>query len=361
MENLIVQGAPNAYICETGALSRLEAHLTALNYKTVLVIHGKKSWESASPYFPSFEQIDAVFIQYGGECSLAEIERIALRAGQADAIIGIGGGKILDLAKAAARVAGKETVLIPTVASNCAAWTPLSVIYDAGKYVRFDIHPKNASLVLLEPDILLRAPEEMLAAGIGDTIAKWYESDVQFRKLDTFTAPVTIARFAAKLCYDELLVHGEAAMAAARQKELNDSFIKTAETIIMTAGMVGGFSDPSRIVAAAHAIHNGLTALDETHHVQHGAKVAYGILIQLVLEDRWDEAGKLAGYFRQIGLPTSLRDLGIGTVTEESLQPVAEKATAKNETIHNLRKDGVTAREVLHAMLTYEKYTALVG
>lgn len=361
MENLTVQGAPHAYICETGALNRLEERLIALGYKTVLVVHGKKSWEAVGNHFPALKRIDAAFIEYGGECSLAEIERIAQAAGQADAIIGVGGGKILDLAKAAARVAGTETVLIPTVASNCAAWTPLSVIYDDGKYVRFDIHPKNASLVLLEPEVLLYAPEEMLAAGIGDTIAKWYESDVQFRKLDTFTAPVTIAHFAAKLCYDELLEHGEAAMAAARQGELNDSFVKTAETIIMTAGMVGGFSDPSRIVAAAHAIHNGLTALDETHHVQHGAKVAYGILIQLVLEDRWEEASELARYFRQIGLPTSLKDLGIETATAESLQPVAEKATASNETIHNLREGGISAQEALQAMLTYEKYAAFAG
>ncbi|WP_088009329.1 iron-containing alcohol dehydrogenase family protein [Indiicoccus explosivorum] len=359
MEKLIVQGAPHIYRCEAGVLGSLEEHLTALDYHSVLVVHGKESWTAVQPYFPEFEKVASEFIEYRSECSLAEIDRIAQAAGGSDAIIGVGGGKILDLAKAAARQSGTEVVLVPTVASNCAAWTPLSVIYDNGKYIRFDIHPKNASLVLVEPEVLLHAPIDMLAAGIGDTIAKWYESDVQFRQLDGFTAPVSIAHYAARLCYDELLEHGEAAMTAARQGELNDSFIKTAETIIMTAGLVGGFSDPNRIVAAAHAVHNGLTVLDETHHLQHGAKVAYGILIQLVLEDRWEEADKLAEYFRQVDLPTSLGDLGIEAVTEKTLLPVAIKAAAPSETIHNLREDGVPAQEVLQAMLVYEKHISV--
>lgn len=361
MAEFTVRGAPGTYICEEEILDSLEEHLLALGYRRILIVHGRDSWKAAASYFPEFQTLKADFIEYSGECSLAEIERIAESSTRAEAILGVGGGKILDLVKAAGQVRNIETILLPTAPSNCSAWTPISVIYtEEGNFHRFDIHARNAALLIIEPRIMLEAPKAMLIAGIGDTIAKWYEADVQIRQLAEKTAALTISHYTAKLCLDELIEHGEAALAAAERGELTSRFVKVMETIIMTGGMVGGFGDSYGRVAAAHSIHNGLTVLEETHHIQHGEKVAYGTLIQLILEDRWQEAEKLSVYFRKLGLPISLKDMGLSGVAEESILAVAEKSTEPSESIHLLRAGGVTAEELAKAMKTYEKYLTIV-
>ncbi|WP_268590648.1 iron-containing alcohol dehydrogenase [Peribacillus frigoritolerans] len=182
---LEVRSGPAYYACKANVLENLEVKLSRGNIRKVLVIHGQKSWEVTEPFFPSLENIETIFFTYGGECSDPEIERVkkaALEHG-ADALIGIGGGKLLDLAKSAGNSLQKEIILIPTLASTCAAWTPLSVIYDVnGSYVRYDIHEKSTWMLLIEPGILLNSPINYLRAGIGDTLAKWVRGQCTGRK-----------------------------------------------------------------------------------------------------------------------------------------------------------------------------------
>ncbi|MGU3489794.1 iron-containing alcohol dehydrogenase, partial [Enterobacter bugandensis] len=89
------------------------------------------------------------------------------------------GGRVMDTAKPVARGLNLPFVALPTVAATCAAWTPLSVWYnDAGQALQFEIFDDANFLVLVEPEIILNAPKEYLLAGIGDTLAKWYEAVV---------------------------------------------------------------------------------------------------------------------------------------------------------------------------------------
>src|SRR5690606_25096017 len=107
----------------------------------VLLIHGQQSLDAASPFLPNFDHIQVHYEKYHGECSKSEIERMAQIAidQRCEVIIGLGGGKIMDLAKAAAAKNHMRVVLLPTLASTCAAWTPLSVIYtDNGDYLEYN-------------------------------------------------------------------------------------------------------------------------------------------------------------------------------------------------------------------------------
>lgn len=349
-----VHGAPSEYrLCE-GALNYLENALLERNFHRVLIIHGEKSWKAIEPFWPDFQKVECIQHQYRGECSLTEINRAdeLIKLSPIDAIIGIGGGKVLDLVKAVGHISRKPTVLIPTLASNCSSWTPISVIYDdEGSFLRFDIYPDSASLVLVEPRILLAAPKEWLIAGIGDTLAKWYEADVRLAAIENKPVPLEISHFAARKCKDTLINYSEAALDDVKIGRLSNEFIKVVETIIMYAGMVGGYGDEYGRIAGAHSIHNGLTALRQTHQLLHGNKVAYGILVQLIIEEKWEEINHLIPFYQSIGLPVCLEEMGI--YLDSQILQVAEKAAAPTESIHAMPQT-INQQTVYLAMVKLE-------
>lgn len=355
MEDIIVKGAPAEYVCNTNVLDGLEEKLLARNIRKALLLTGIKSWEALRPFFPDLDQVEVAFENYRGKCSLIEITRVAeiAKAIGADAIIGAGGGKVLDIAKAVAHDTGIKSVLIPTLASNCAPWTPLSVVYtEEGTMTHYTIFPGSVDLLLVEPRVLLNAPVPLLVAGIGDTIAKWYEADVQISRFDNPPLALKIAHYTAKLCADEMFEHAEAAIGDAKHGRLSEAFIKVAETIIMAGGMVGGFGDKFGRTAGAHSIHNGMTISPESHQALHGDKVAYGVLVQLLLEGKTDEVEKLKVFYQKIGLPASLKEVGIPSGW---IEEIATQSTREGETIHVLREEPITAAEVAAVMKEIEE------
>lgn len=362
MKTIDVHAAPSEYILQRGVLELLESKLIERNIKKVLVVHGVKSWEAAKSYWPEMPQIQVTEYTYNGECSFSEIEKVSnlVVSNEYDGIIGVGGGKVLDLVKATGNNIHKPVVLVPTLASNCAPWTPLSVLYDdTGAFIRYDIYPISTSLLLIEPEILIKAPINLFIAGIGDTLAKWYEADVQLRTIEDKTVPMMISYHAAGQCKEILLQSAEKAVQAVQTGELNADFIKVVETIIVYAGMVGGYGDHFGRTTGAHSIHNGLTVLEETHQAVHGAKVAYGILVQLVLENRWVEIKRLVPFYKNLGLPLSLKELGIEVMTDDMIQQVATKATIPEESIHLMPIGVITPTRVFDAIKELEKFYSI--
>ncbi|WP_239256556.1 iron-containing alcohol dehydrogenase family protein [Listeria ilorinensis] len=360
MAELIVRGAPQEYVCEVGSWKTLEEHLKRRLLKRVLVLHGEKSWRVAEAKFPELNEVEAVFDTYHFECTDAEVARVValVKAENCEAIIGVGGGKVADVVKAACHVLGIAAIIMPTLAATCAAYTPLSVMYnEAGQMLRYDVFPRSNALVLIDPEVILDSPFELMVAGIGDTLAKWYEADVIIRQLEKSSAEIDVAYFAAKMCRDNLLALSSAALTAMRTGQLNEAFVKTVETNIMIGGMVGGFGDDYGRTSGAHSIHDALTTQEASHRVLHGNKVAYGILVQLVIEGNWAEIEQLLPFYRELGLPASLFDMEMGDLSAEELQIVAERATEPGETIH-MMGEGITSEVVYQAMIQLEDYMA---
>ncbi|EUJ47688.1 iron-containing alcohol dehydrogenase family protein [Paenilisteria rocourtiae] len=355
-KSLIVRGAPQEFECRVGAWEALGEHLERRDVKRILVIHGGVSWEKARRFFPELPGVEMIFEQYGGECSFEERDRMVAVAKTAnvEAIIAVGGGKVADLAKAVAVCLVVPVVILPTLAATCAAWTPLSVMYDArGEMLQYDIFARSNALVLLDPSVILDSPIELMVAGIGDTLAKWYEADVIISQLAERSVEIDISLYTAKLCRDILLESSAAALAAMRDGELSEAFVKVVETNIMIGGMVGGFGDDYGRTSGAHSIHDALTAVEATHHLLHGNKVAYGVFVQLMMEGRSDEIMRLIPFYRELGLPTCLYDMGLDSLSDMELKQVAERATAVDETIH-LMPGVITAATVLRAIKELE-------
>ncbi|NLA59008.1 MAG: iron-containing alcohol dehydrogenase family protein, partial [Firmicutes bacterium] len=225
---------------------------------------------------------------YGGQCSWKNIHSLSTKAKEikAQCIIGVGGGRALDTIKAAAFASGLPVITVPTIAATCAAWTPLSAIYDDdGEYLEFSRKAALPHGVIVDTEIIARAPVRYLVSGLGDTLAKWYElaASTRGRKLDV---PVEAALRLGKLCKDTIIAEGPGAYEAVNRGQVSDSLDQVVDAVIAIAGCVSGLGGDQARTAAAHAIYSGLTAMEAVHHMVHGEIVGFGILAQLVLEKR---------------------------------------------------------------------------
>ncbi|MCY0091506.1 MULTISPECIES: iron-containing alcohol dehydrogenase family protein [Bacillus amyloliquefaciens group] len=326
----IVRSGPNQYICKEGIAKELPGLLET--FRKPVIATGTKSYQAFSDYSGS-SSWDV--IQHKGYCSPEVVRKVCEQAEDADVIIGIGGGTILDLAKAAADRLDIEAVMVPSIAGTCAASTPLSVMYDeSGNFIRVDYHKRSSYLTLVDPLFLLSSPIEYMKSGIGDTLAKWYEAEAVIRNTEEAAPLMAQAGLRQAEYIRNLLLHySEAAVGSMEKGELSVPFIHTAETIIMLAGTVGGYGGRLCRMAGAHAVHNGLSFLQETHQVLHGQKVAYGILVQLALENRRPEIEELLPFYRRLGFPVSLCDLGILDNHEEAKRRIASHACRAEESL----------------------------
>ena len=214
----------------------------------------------------------------------------------------------------------------------------------------YEIHRRSPDLVLVDTQVIAESPPRLLAAGIGDAMSTWYEGRAaaaagrpNMRGGRATLAAVELAR----LCRDIVLADGEAALDDCRAGRAGASLERVAEAATLLSGL--GFESAG--LAAAHAVHNGLTAIAATHHALHGEKVAFGTLVQLLLEAHaasdaavreatLAEARHVAAFFVRVGLPVTLDALGVGADGAESLaaavRRIAARATEPGETIHNM-------------------------
>lgn len=355
MENIIL--SPSKYIQGANSLSNIakyakkNAFIIADNF--VMSITENTIKDSFKK-----ENLVATFEIFNGECSKTEINRLKkiLKEKKSEIVIGVGGGKTLDTAKALSYYSNLPVIIVPTIASTDAPCSALSVLYtDDGIFDEYLILSNNPDIVLMDTEIIAKAPARLLASGMGDALATYFEARAceQSGALNMAGGLPTKAALAlAKLCFDTLIADGEKAMFAAQKCACT----KAVENIIEANTYLSGIGFESGGLAAAHAIHNGLTALEECHEFYHGEKVAFGTLVQLFLENApMDEIDEVLFFCKNIGLPTSLQDLGINSIEREKLLEVAKLACAPGETIHNMPFE-VTPEKVLAAILAADNY-----
>jgi glycerol dehydrogenase-like iron-containing ADH family enzyme len=111
---------------------------------------------------------------------------------------------------------------------------------------------------------------------------------------------------------------------------------------VLSAGVVGRLGGAQCRTVATHAVNNGLTHISG-HGSIHGEKVAFGILVQLRLEEMLQgnqlavsARQQLLNFYAEIGLPQKLSDLGLGNITLGELQTAPEIALVPNSDIHRL-------------------------
>lgn len=304
---------------------------------------------------------------FGGECSREEVSRLQAIAKerQCTCTIGLGGGKAIDTAKCVAQ--GGPLIIVPTIAATDAPTSHSAVLYTPeGAFDDYAYFKQSPSVVLIDTKIIANAPVRFLVSGMGDALSTYFEARASSRAYAKVNAGLpcgyreghcgpavgTNAALAlAQLCYETLLRDGASAKIACENHVVTQAFENIVEANILLSGL--GFESGG--LAAAHAVHDGLTLLEEAHHCYHGEKVAFGTLVQLVLENApGEEVNEVLKFCLAVGLPVCLADLGVQSISAETLLAVAEKACIPEESVHAMPFP-VTKEAVAAAIITADR------
>jgi glycerol dehydrogenase len=309
------------------------------------------------------------FIEDGfcGECSRPEIKRLKDTAIEknCNCTIGLGGGKAIDTAKCVAQ--GEALIIVPTIAATDAPTSHSAVIYTPeGAFEDYDYFKQSPSVVLVDTTVIARAPTRFLVSGMGDALSTYFEARATVNSYSNVNAGLpcgyregacgpaksTNAALAlATLCYKTLLQDGLKAKLACDLNMVTPALENIIEANILLSGL--GFESGG--LAAAHAIHDGLTILAGTHKYFHGEKVAFGTLAQLILENSpIEEIHEVLDFCLEVGLPVCLADIGVENISEDELRAVAEKSCIAEESIHSMPFP-ITVTNVSSAILVADR------
>jgi len=298
--------------------------------------------------------IAVVDVDFKGDSTKAEAARVAkiVSTEKATVCIGVGGGKTLDTAKAAAAASGTKTVTIPTIASNDSPTSSYTVWYDEkGNCMGFESWGVNPDLVLVDTQVIANGPVRAFVAGMGDALGTWVEADAVYKVRGPNLAGGTFTMAAmaiAKLCYDTLMEHGVEAKRALEKHVVTPAVDKVVEANVLLSGL--GFESGG--VATAHMVANCLPSFPECHGLMHGHEVGFGVITQLCLDDDMptEQKYKIVDFEIAIGLPVTFADIGLPGVGRDRLKIIGDICGGPNSLCANHPFE-VTSDDIVSAMI----------
>ena len=345
--------APRRYVQGVGVLKEIGKYVAPLGKRALVAWGPNVSQAFGDLIGKSFAEHKVELISYvfSGECDrpqvAAGIEKV--KAEGADVVVGLGGGKAIDLGKAIAMGAGVKFASVPTIASNDTP--PAATVYYTceGDFEGWDIWPANPDLVLVDTEVIVNADARWLVSGMGDGLCTWYEAEAAFKGRRTALAggvATMAAMNLAKLCGETIFEFG---VDAKRDCELH-VVTPAVEKIVEANTLLSGLGFESGGVATAHAIGNGLTSVAKSF--SHGERVAFGLAAQLCMDEDIPVAERLrvVDFMVAVGLPVTFEELGIGGISREQLMELAAGFAGAGSLVHN-HVFTVTPFDVFDAMV----------
>jgi glycerol dehydrogenase len=358
--HLTILAAPSRYVQGPGAIDALGEMVRVLGGSAV-VLADELVWSIvADRVTQSLASAGVAFrhVPFSGECTDGQIQDGVTAAQELSAtvVVGIGGGKAADTAKSVGASHGARWACVVTSASSDGPASSASVIYsETGEVVRYDFHGKNPDLVLVDSEIVAKAPSRLLASGMGDAVSTRWEARAAAAKLTPTVAggrPSAAALALAELAWVNCRDHGDAALDSVDRGVVTPAL----ELIIETNTVHSCIGFESGGFSGAHSIHNGLSELPELHGALHGEKVSFGVVAQLVLEEApVAELEEYAAFSDRMGLPLTLAELGLASATLDQVQRAADVATGGGESIHWMPRP-VTAADVAAAIAVADQF-----
>ena len=354
MKNILI--CPRKYVQGKGVLKEIGTYLAILGKKPLVLWDDVVKGIVEGTLMASLCEagLEAVEVMFNGECSKEEAARVAGIATEqgADIIVAVGGGKVLDTAKASCAAAGTAMVSVPTIAATDSPTSAATVWYTPdGKFAGFECWRFNPDLVLVDTGVIATAPVKAFVSGMGDALSTWIEASAahQTRAMNLAGGTPTQAALAiAELCYSILMEWGVEAKNAVEAGVVTPAVEKVVEANVLLSGL--GFESGG--LTTAHMIANALSNFDECHELMHGEKVGFGIMTQLCLDEDLsiDEVEMVVDFMIEVGLPVTFEDLNLPDITPQQLQALGEAGGGEGSLAHNHSFE-VTVDGVIDAMV----------
>lgn len=350
-----VFGSPGRYIQGFGELRNIKKHLSWIGDSYLVIASKNRIKDLGQVVKESFgEGYKIVFAEFGGESTREEVDRLMELAKKEDCkgVIGMGGGRVIDTAKAVGGLMRIATIIIPTIAATDASTSAVSVLYhEDGSFDEEIVFEKNPDVVLVDTEIIMNAPTRYLVAGMGDALSTYLAARVcynGYKNNDIGGKPTETSITLAKLSYDLVLKYGLLAKLACDQKVMTKDLNKIIEANVLLSGI--GFETNGG--ASDHSFYYGFCAM--THrkeHMYHGEYVAFSTLCMLVMDGvPKEELDEVYSFCESVGLPICLKDMVLDDLTPEEFHTVAEAAMSLPNT-HNHPYE-ITEGEVIAAIKT---------
>jgi glycerol dehydrogenase len=329
--------SPNRYLQGPGIINSLKLFTDLFGSNIVFYID-KNIASFVSPKIKQIfdlNEINYEIIEFSGEITLASIEsnkdKLLSIMSTADVLVAIGGGKTIDVTKVIAEAINVPIIVVPSVASTDAPTSGLSIIYkENGEHSHEIFLKKNPDFVIVDSEIIVKAPVRFFISGIGDALATFFEAEanqqsnyenVLSAEIGLSIGPSIAAKTIAKSCYETIIRDAELAVEAVKLGRLTEAV----ENIIEANTLLSGIGFETNGTAAAHAIHDGLTSIKPSFPTTHGERVAFGLLCEFIIENKEKSfIDSILQFYRNIGLPTTLSQIGLENLTNEQLLKIAD-------------------------------------
>ena len=420
---LRVFGAAGRYVQGPGALDELGPQVASLSLGSQgLVLIDAFLFDALEPQIAASFAGEAAAgtrvhcVPVSAEVTQPSIDSIADAApAGSDFVVGVGGGKTIDIAKGVSRRLGLRVVTVPTIASNDSPASRAIAMYDEHhQLTAVPLMDHNPALVLVDTLVMAGAPARFLSAGIGDALSKHFEVEATRAAGGSTmqgTPGLLIASIVGEGCYRTLRANAVAALAALKSHHalqsggsggsrdsggsggssspggpgdsggsrgsdssggsgssghpLGQEFEDTVEAVVLLSGLAfenGGLS-------IAHALTRGLMAVPGASARLHGEHVAYGLLVQLALTGATDaDLLDLAAFLAEVGLPRSLAELGVEPAdaataptpspAEAAFAAIVERTLTAPHVVNVPPSTPVTAETLTSALLRVESLDA---
>ncbi|MGC8568738.1 MAG: iron-containing alcohol dehydrogenase [Nitrososphaeria archaeon] len=275
------------------------------------------------------------------ESSYSEAERIANKEadGGYDAVIGFGGGKVLDVAKFVGYTAGIPMVSVPTSASNDGIASPFSSL--KGGTHPYSIKVKPPRGVIIDLSIITRAPKRYILSGLGDLLGKF--TSVRDWRLAWIEKGEYYGEYASKLAYESAR---HAFTSTKGIEELKHGAVRNLMEALISAGVAGGIAGSSRPLSGSeHLISHALDVIAPDKGT-HGEKVALStVFISYLYGMNWK---RIKSKIIDVGLPQSFEEIGVSK--DEVIKAIEMAPSLRPERYTILHKINLT-RERIESIL----------
>ncbi|MFI1395620.1 iron-containing alcohol dehydrogenase family protein [Streptomyces sp. NPDC020681] len=259
---------------------------------------GQALRERLSPVLPGATWFEIADGNIDSAVGLAD----AIKGKRYDAVVGLGGGKIIDVAKYAAARVGLPMVAVATNLSHDGLCSPVATLDNDNGRGSYGVPGPIA--IVIDLDVIREAPVRFVRSGIGEaisnlsSIADWELShQVNGEPVDGLAA--AMARTAG-----EAVLHNPGGVG-------DDEFLTVlAESLVLTGIAISISGDTRPASGACHEISHAFDLLYPKRAASHGEQVGLGAAFAMHLRGAQDEARLFAEVLRRHGLPVLPDEIG---------------------------------------------------